>query len=287
VTGTDLGAPSRSLRSPSYEAFFAYGAAFALTFIATNGLVLIVGAWRASGRPTLLAIETQGFARSAFGLMACALVEGVVLATIALVSDLGRDGRGARLRLGPSTATPGAMAGAVLGMIGLSAAGGATAELLHLRAAGVAEAIGHALESPPPMRLVLGLVCLGLVPALAEEMFFRGLLLPRLSRAWGPAPAIVVSAAAFGIFHLDRVQGAVGFVAGLLLGWVAERFGSVRPCIAAHATNNMLFVALAALAPSWESSLRIQTWVLVGGALACGASVIALASRAALRRQSG
>ncbi len=259
----------------------AYALAFALTFVASTGLVLVVGAWRAFGRPAILASETQRFARSASGLMACALVEAAVLAAVVLATSRGSDDRVATLRLGPSSATPVATAAAVLGMVGLSSAGGAAPELLHLQAAGVTGAVGRAMESPTPVRLLLALACIGLAPALAEETFFRGLLLPKLSRAWGRTPAIVATAAAFGLFHLDLVQGAVGFAAGLLLGWVAERFGSVRPCMAAHATNNLLFVALAGIAPNWAMSLRVQSWVLAGGVLALGAAIVTLRSRVA------
>jgi len=261
---------SRVLRSAASQAALAYVVAFALTFVASTGLVLLVGTFRAFRRPALLESETQRFARSASGLMACALVEAFVLTSVALGAAHVRGAHIDRLRLGASQASRTGNAAAVLGLVGLSAAGGAVIELLR-HPLGVTDTIAAALERGAPFLLLLALFSLGLAPAFAEEVFFRGLLQPNLAQKWGRGPAIVLTAAAFGVFHLDRAQGAVAFVAGLLLGWVAERFGSVWPCIVAHATNNMLFVVLAAVSPSWADSMRMQPWVL-----ACGVAVLVM-----------
>jgi membrane protease YdiL (CAAX protease family) len=263
-------ASSRFLRSATSQAAIAYAVAFALTFVASTGVVLLVGTCRAFGHSALLESETQRFARSASGLMACALVEAFVLASVALGAPHVRGSRIESLRLGASQASRIGSAAAVLGLVGLSAAGGAVIELLRRHALGVTDTLAAALEVGPSSLLPLALFSLGLAPAFAEELFFRGLLQPKLAQRWGGGPAVVLTAAAFGVFHLDLAQGAVAFVAGLLLGWVAERFRSVRPCIAAHATNNMLFVVLAAFSPRWAGSMRMQPWVL-----ACGVVVLA------------
>ncbi len=264
---------SRFLRSATSQAAIAYAVAFALTFVASTGVVLIVGAGRAFGHPALLESETQRFASSASGLMACALVEAFVLASMALGSPHVRGARIDSLRLGASQASRIGSAAAVLGLVGLSAAGGAVIELLRRHALGVTDTLAAALERGPSSLLPLALFSLGLAPAFAEELFFRGLLQPKLAQSWGRGPAIALTSVAFGVFHLDLAQGAVAFVAGLLLGWVAERFGSVRPCIAAHATNNMLFVVLAAFSPSWAGSMRMQPWVLACGVVVLAASI--------------
>jgi membrane protease YdiL (CAAX protease family) len=277
---------SRSLRGASAKAAFAYAAAFALTFVSTSGVVLLVGAWRVAGQPALIEGAARRFALSASGLMACAFIEAVVLVAVAFGASRARGATVEVLRLGPSRASGLGRAAAALGLVGLSAAGGAAIELIQSHGLrddhGVTETFAVALEGATPLRLVLALIAVGLVPAFAEEVFFRGFLQTKIAQQWGRVPAVVASAAAFGFFHFDLAQGAVAFLAGLLLGWATDRLGSIRPCIAAHATNNALFVALAAMSPRWESSPQVQRWVLACGAVAFVAAVTALGSRAAL-----
>jgi membrane protease YdiL (CAAX protease family) len=281
-----LRALSRHLRSTSVQAAFAYGAAFVLTFVCSTGIVLLVGAWRSRGQPALLEAETSGFATSASGLMTCAFVEAVVLAAVALTATRGQRGALDRLRLGPSRASPLGQGAAVLGLIGLSTAGGAVIQLVQRHGAhdiGVVDTFAEALGGATPLRVLLAVVTIGLAPAFAEEVFFRGLLQPALSQKWGRGAAIVVAALAFGLFHLDSAQGAVAFCAGLFLGWVAERLGSVRPGIAAHATNNILFVLVAAVSPEWASAPRVQPWMLACGAVVFVGAITTLRSGAAVR----
>jgi uncharacterized protein len=276
---------SRFLRGTIAQAAFAYAAAFALTFASTSGVVLLVGAWRAGGQPALIEDAARGFALSAPGLMICAFIEAVVLVAVALAASRAQDATIGVLRLGPSRASGLGSAAAALGLVGLSAAGGAVIELTQSHGPGahrVTETFAVALEGATPSRLALALVAVGIVPAFAEEVFFRGFLQTMVERRWGRAPAIVASATAFGFFHFDLVQGAVAFFAGLLLGWAADRLGSIRPCIAAHAVNNALFVALAALSPGWATSRQVQPCVLACGAVAFVAAVTAIGSRAAL-----
>jgi membrane protease YdiL (CAAX protease family) len=276
---------SRFLRGGSAKAAFAYATAFALTFASTGGVVLLVGAARAVGQPALIEREARRFALSASGLMTCAFIEAAVLVTVALGASRSRGATVDVLRLGASRASGLGSAATALGLVGLTAAGGAVIELIQSHASrdySISDTVAIALEGATRWRLVLALVAVGLVPAFAEEVFFRGFLQTKLVHQWGRAPAIVASATAFGFFHFDLAQGAVGFIAGLLLGWAAERLGSIRPCIAAHATNNALFVALAAMSPGWATSLQVQPWVLACGAVALAAAIIALASPAAL-----
>jgi len=278
--------PSRLLRSTSVQAVVAYAAAFALTFACSTGVVLLVGVWRSTGHPALVESETRQFALSASGLMTCAFIEAVVLGVVALAITRMYGDAPDTIRLGPSRASPMGGAAAVLGLVGLSAAGGAAIDLLRPPGTldlGTTDTFAAALAGAAPSRVLLAFVTIGLGPAVAEEVFFRGLLQPLLAQRWGRAPAIVMAAAAFGVFHLDRAQGTVAFFAGILLGWIVERLGSVRPAIAAHAINNALFVAVAAIAPEWSSAQRVQPWMLACGAVVCAGAVATLRSGVAIR----
>jgi len=79
---------------------------------------------------------------------------------------------------------------------------------------------------------------------IAEELLFRGLLLRLAARTWGAWPAIVVTALAFGLLHLEpwHLFGLVGL--GLLLGWLYAATGSLTTCVLAHATHNAVSLTL-------------------------------------------
>tara|TARA_B100001750_G_scaffold235528_2_gene238246 strand:- start:2533 stop:3396 length:864 start_codon:yes stop_codon:yes gene_type:complete len=76
------------------------------------------------------------------------------------------------------------------------------------------------------------------VAPLTEEVFFRGLLLPGLAARHGAGPAVVLSALLFALLHFGWAAAGVAFVAGLLLGAVRVRAGSLWPSIALHASIN-------------------------------------------------
>ncbi|MCS7207781.1 MAG: CPBP family intramembrane metalloprotease [Dehalococcoidia bacterium] len=89
--------------------------------------------------------------------------------------------------------------------------------------------------------LTVGVVVL-LAP-LAEEIFFRGFLLTALTPRFTRGGALVVSSLVFAVLH-----GAPGlmvpvFFAGLVLGVLFLRSGSLLPPLMAHALQNALAYA--------------------------------------------
>ena len=105
-----------------------------------------------------------------------------------------------------------------------------------------------------------GYLAVGVFAPVAEEMLFRGAILRRLldvmdgRRAW---LAIAVTAALFGIVHLNLAQGLNAFVLGLLLGWMYVRTRSIVPGIVFHLANNTVAFALCRLFPgSADMTLR-------------------------------
>jgi membrane protease YdiL (CAAX protease family) len=236
-------------RAPAWPAFAAYGVAFATCLVAGQEMVLAVARLRSAGNAARLASEASRFALSAPGLGAVALLDALVLAALALATAHLLDPRAAipaQLALGASRASPLGVVASTVGVTGLSFACGAMADLLGMGQGPVMHAVEDALAaSAGPWAFCLAIVALAVAPGLAEETFFRGLMQTRIAAAWGRWPAIVAAAAAFGALHLDPVQGVLAFLVGLLLGWIASRFESIRPAVAAHVANNALFVGLA------------------------------------------
>ena len=108
-----------------------------------------------------------------------------------------------------------------------------------------------------PLPLVIG--CLAVVPAVCEEVAFRGFVLTGLRDRFGAVRAVLASAVVFGLFHVvkelglwERLLGST--LLGLALGWVRVRTGSLWPGILLHAANNALILTVA----SYED--RVGDW---------------------------
>jgi membrane protease YdiL (CAAX protease family) len=95
---------------------------------------------------------------------------------------------------------------------------------------------------------LLGLV-LSLLPAVVEEIVFRGYIQRRLIQRWTPATAIAVSTALFAILHADSLPHILAVIPlGVVTGWLAWRTDSVTPGMVVHAIHNAGAVAFAAVA---------------------------------------
>jgi membrane protease YdiL (CAAX protease family) len=82
----------------------------------------------------------------------------------------------------------------------------------------------------------------------AEELIYRGHVLPRLVERWGAWPALILSAGLFGVLHWPGgfwYMAATALVVGLPLGMLFLRSGSLALPLAAHLTLNLLEFGLA------------------------------------------
>ncbi len=97
-----------------------------------------------------------------------------------------------------------------------------------------------------PLALAVSGFLVVLAGPFAEEVFFRGFIQSGLVRTWGPVTGLLVSAAIFGIAHASVAILIPIFVAGLLIGWLYQRTGSLWSCVWVHGTQNgvAFFVAL-------------------------------------------
>ncbi len=92
----------------------------------------------------------------------------------------------------------------------------------------------------------LGIVLLVLIVVIGapivEELFFRGLLLRSLEGRIANGLALVVSSVLFGAAHLQPIQFPALVFIGLVLGWLAQRFGRLGPSMFAHLGFNLVTV---------------------------------------------
>lgn len=99
--------------------------------------------------------------------------------------------------------------------------------------------VSEALYSPG---LAVQILCLCLIVPIAEELVFRGIVYRRIRWESRPGFAIFYSAAIFAVVHGNLVQGIYGFLMGLLLGYLYEKYGSVMAPVIAHMTANLVTV---------------------------------------------
>lgn len=105
-----------------------------------------------------------------------------------------------------------------------------------------------------------GYLTIGLLAPLAEEIVFRGAILKAMLN-WNndgqqSTPnkqafiAIIFSALLFTLIHFNPAQMPHAFLAGLLLGWMYWRTGSILPGLCFHWVNNSIAYVLYNLYPN-------------------------------------
>ena len=93
--------------------------------------------------------------------------------------------------------------------------------------------------------LLLQLFVVALIPAVCEELFFRGALQQILRRWFGNMHvAVIVTAILFSLAHGDLYGLVPRFVLGLILGYLFFLSGSMLVNVCAHFCNNALIVIL-------------------------------------------
>ena len=141
-----------------------------------------------------------------------------------------------------------------------------------------------ALEALVERPSLAGAIALfAVVPAVCEEILFRGVLARALGRHLPLAGAAATSALVFAVYHLSIVQALPTLTLGFLLAVIAIRADSVLPTIVAHALNNTMAITM-----SRGALPAIAGWMAGHPALALAgcATTSALGLALAARRRS-
>ena len=250
---------------PAFAAFVAPARVAPALWRLALGVVLAGAAW--TGATLLLALAgAAAGAGPRAGLVLALLGFGGLMAGVWLAARLLHQRRPARL-LGPGGFRwrQAAVAAAVVTAAGLVAWVPLALIVAPQRQLGVAEWAAWLPLAVPAI----------LVQASAEELAFRGYLMPQLAArfrdplVWGLGPALV-----FGLMHWDPAMPAWTTIlpataSGLVLADVTVRTGNLSAAIGLHVANNLL--ALLVLAPatplghlglwSWARSPGTEGWV--------------------------
>ena len=92
------------------------------------------------------------------------------------------------------------------------------------------------------------LVLISVMPAIFEELAFRGVIQSSLERVFNARDAWLIQAALFSLLHLSPLVFPSHFAMGLAFGWIRMRSRSLYPAMLLHGAWNAL-VVLQELAP--------------------------------------
>lgn len=230
-----------------------------LVYLLVRGLLtLLVSALMGLAHPGASLAKPLGFSGVSTALFQLLVGLGAIVLTLFFLLKVTRlKNKDLRIML-PAPWSPGFCLPVFLGVANLANLAGA----LINRLTG-SPATSEMLPSGGP-ELLVQFLALCVMPAIAEELLFRGAF-QGLMRPCGSAAAIFAPALLFGVLHLDLAQGLTAFACGVFLGWLAERSGSILPGMLLHFVNNalaFLTIYLRYYAPA-EVSFGVELFILL------------------------
>ena len=230
-----------------------------LVYLLARGLLtLLVSALMGLAHPGASLAKPLGFSGVSTALFQLLIGLGAIVLTLVFLLKVTRlKTKDLRIML-PAPWSPGFCLPVFLGVANLANLAGA----LINRLTG-SPATSEMLPSGGP-ELLVQFLALCVMPAIAEELLFRGAF-QGLMRPCGSAAAIFAPALLFGVLHLDLAQGLTAFACGVFLGWLAERSGSILPGMLLHLVNNalaFLTIYLRYYAPA-EVSFGVELFILL------------------------
>ncbi len=124
--------------------------------------------------------------------------------------------------------------------LGISAVGVMLSGYLQALLAATVGVVPVMPDQPPPYGVgeaIFYFLQVAMIPAIFEEMIFRGAVLQSLRR-FGDGFALVVSSILFACAHGNLVQAPNAVLAGMVLGYFALRSGSLLTPMMMHFVNN-------------------------------------------------
>ncbi len=102
-----------------------------------------------------------------------------------------------------------------------------------------------------------GIILYGIVSPIAEEIVFRGIVYNRMHRQYGKWIAIIGSALLFGVYHGNAVQALYGFILGVLIAVLYEKYGSFAVPVILHSAANVFVYVVTSITGVAD---MVMTW---------------------------
>ncbi len=130
----------------------------------------------------------------------------------------------------------------------------------------IASAVDYTMTvAYPPLdnawQWILTLVCICILPAIVEEVLFRGLVRQAFG-CYGDVVAILMSSLMFALFHFNLAQSVYPFLYGIILGLVVAKTGNLYYAMVMHFVNNLLTILMYYF--GWGSGLEAFSWQNIG-----------------------
>jgi sodium transport system permease protein len=104
-------------------------------------------------------------------------------------------------------------------------------------------------------------VVLGVLPALCEELAFRGFILTGLRQSFRPWSAILLSSFLFALYQMNVFQFIPHFLFGIVLAVLVVRTGSIWPAIVFHLVYNAVLMGPALLPGVFGGLESVSVWI--------------------------
>jgi len=121
------------------------------------------------------------------------------------------------------------------------------------------ERLSGAMQSAQLWQILL---VVALLPAICEELAFRGFILSGLRHIGSPSAAIVISSVLFGLTHGLLQQSLSAIAVGLVMGYLALQTRSLLPSAVFHFTHNSLSVIAGRQVPQLLDQSSWVGWLM-------------------------
>lgn len=115
------------------------------------------------------------------------------------------------------------------------------------------------------------LFAVAVLPAVFEELIFRGVLLGGV-KSFGKWGAVLLCGALFALYHQNPAQTLYQFCCGVAFALVAIRAGSVLPTVVSHFLNNAFILTLTKYGVS--EFVAPTKWIIFGVSAVCLATAL-------------
>lgn len=122
-----------------------------------------------------------------------------------------------------------------------------------------AEKMAEALGLAGDMNLLFALLMIAVLPAVCEEIAFRGMILRGLRQRFGEHTSVAISSVLFGLAHFPVYRFPPTMVLGFILGYLTLRSRSLYPAMILHFLWNGLAVVATYSASQAQKASEDQT----------------------------
>lgn len=125
------------------------------------------------------------------------------------------------------------------------------------------------------LNLILGVLIVCILPAIGEELLFRGVTLSSLKEK-GAVAAVLLSAALFSLSHGNIVQLVHQFLLGVILAYLTLKTGNIIYAMIIHFTNNLLAITLPLAVPAYNTLAvcNLTNAIIMSGLFVVGVIVL-------------